>query len=192
MIEKALQFTQSTLNQYIVNKLGLDDTKVVINSLVDSNGIVPTKNENKVVLSLINVERETAKPFYIRHKKQTDGNYSHFQTVERYNLYLLCTSNFDDYRETLKFLDELILFFQVHASIDSSSFSNIPSGLDKLEFEIEKINYLQIHSLWNALGAKYQPSVIYKMRLVTMNPHEIDGFEEPVLSTSENITPNAK
>jgi hypothetical protein len=33
-----------------------------------------------------------------------------------------------------------------------------------------------MHSLWTAMGAKYQPSVIYKVRLITIQGNEAEGF----------------
>ena len=189
MIPNSLQFTKDVLQQYLKNKIGLDESKVVINKLVDNNGNVPQKNQNKVILSLINIQRETTKPFNIRNQKMDDGNFSRLAPIERYNLDLLVTSNFDDYDETLKFLNEAILFFQINPSIDSSTNSNIPKGIKKLEFELEKNTYHQIHSLWNAMGAKYQPSIIYKMRLITLNSQQIDGFDSSIQEISNQAIP---
>jgi hypothetical protein len=149
---------------------------------------LPQINQNKVVISLINVEKETSKPFYVRNLKLANGNYSDVSPAERYNLDVLVSSNFDDYSETLKFLNAIILFFQVNTSLDSSSFSNIPAGLDKLEFDIEKITYHQMQSLWTAMGAKYQPSVIYKMKLLTIQGNETAGFTPAVSNTSNQAT----
>jgi hypothetical protein len=186
MINKALQFTNDVLNQFLTNRFGLDERKVVLNNLIESNGSVPQINNNKVVISLINIEKETNKPFYVRNQKLENGNYSAVNPAERYNLDLLISSNFDDYTETLKFLNAVILFFQVNASIDAASFSTIPAELDKLEFEIEKITYHQMQSLWTAMGAKYQPSVIYKMRLVTIQGNESQGVIPAISGVSNH------
>ncbi|MCH9659515.1 MAG: DUF4255 domain-containing protein [Bacteroidetes bacterium] len=188
MIEKALQFTNTVLEEYLQNKMGLDEKKVVLNNVIDPDGAIPSKNANKVVLSLINVAKETVKPFYNRQTKLQNGNFSHMAPIEKYNLHILSSSNFDDYRESLKFLNETILFFQINGAIDASSYSSLPIGLRRLEFEIEKIDYHQTHSLWNAMGAKYQPSVIYKMRLITLNPNEVDAFDSAVKTTKTSIT----
>ncbi len=184
MIGKALQFTKEILDQFLRNKFGLDESKVLLNKLIDSDGSIPTANQNKVVISLINVEKETNKPFYGRNQKMPNGNYSDINPYERYNLDILISSNFDDYGETLKFLNSSIQFFQTNPGVDSTSFSNIPAGLNKLEFDIEKITYHQMHSLWTAMAAKYQPSVIYKMRLVTIQGNETDGFTPAVSNVS--------
>ena len=188
MIDKALLFTNEVLDQFLRNRFSLDESKVVLNNLIEANGSLPQINQNKIVISLINIERETAKPFYVRNQKLADGNYSDISPSERYNLDLLISSNFDDYGETLRFLNAVITFFQVNTSIDAGTFSNIPADLTKLEFDIEKISYHQMQSLWTAMGAKYQPSVIYKLRLVTIQANEPEGFTASVLKTSNRAT----
>lgn len=187
MINKALQFTVSALNQFLKNRTGADESKVVLNNLIEGNGSLPQINQNKIVLSLINIEKETVKPFYNRNLRMENGNYSEIKPSERYNLDILISSNFDDYSETLKFLNAVILFFQVNSVLDSSSFSTIPSGLTKLEFEIEKISYRDMQSLWTAMGAKYQPSVIYKMRLITIQGNETEGFIPAITKSSGSV-----
>ncbi|WP_299114033.1 DUF4255 domain-containing protein [uncultured Winogradskyella sp.] len=185
MIDKALKFSKDILDQFLKNEMGLEESKVLINNIIDGDGTIPQINQNKVVISLINLEKETLRPFYTRNNKLPDGNYSLSAPVERYNLDVLITSNFDDYNETLKFLNASILFFQTNPCISASSNSNIPDGLGKLEFELENVSYHQMHSLWSAMGAKYQPSVIYKTRLVTLDANEIDAFD-PSISQNSN------
>jgi hypothetical protein len=186
MINKALQFINNVLDQFLRNRFSLDESKVLLNNLIEGNGSLPQINQNKIVISLINIEKETAKPFYVRNLKLENGNYSDINPSERYNLDLLISSNFDDYSETLKFLTAVITFFQVNTSFDASSFSNLPAGLTKLEFDIEKISYHQMQSLWTAMGAKYQPSVVYKMRLMTIQANETEGFI-PAISNTSNL-----
>lgn len=184
MLKKALQFTSDMLSQFLANKFGLDEKKVLLNNIIDADGSLPQVNQNKVIISLINIEKETAKPFYVRQQKLPNGNFADINPTERYNLDLLITSNFDDYLETLGFLNATILFFQVNATLDASFSAAFPAGLSKLEFEIEKISYYQMHNLWSAMGAKYQPSVIYKLRLITIQGNEPDAFTGAVLQTS--------
>ncbi len=185
MLMKSLQFTATVLDQYIKNKYQLDESKVILNNVIDSNGAIPTKNENKIVVSLINIEQETLQPFYIRNQKLPNGNYGDLNPSQRFNLDLLVTSNFDDYNESLKFLNAVIQFFQSYVVLDATNFSNIPTGLNKLEFEIEKLNYNQMHSLWTAMGAKYQPSIVYKTRLITIQSYDNESFT-PAINQIEN------
>jgi hypothetical protein len=185
MINKALQFTRDVLDQFIRNRYGIEENKVILNTLIEANGNIPQVNQNKVVMSLINIEKETLKPFYNKTSQRIAGaNYAELNPSERYNLDLLISSSFDDYGETLKFLNTVILFFQINPMIDASAYSTIPAGLHKLEYEIEKIGYHQMHSLWTAMGAKYQPSVIYKVRLITIQGNEAASFTPGVTQVS--------
>jgi len=186
MINKALQFTSDVLDQFLRNRFGLDESKVILNNLIESNGAVPEVNQNKIVISLINVEKETLKPFYQRNQRLTGGSYSELSPAERFNLDLLISSNFENYNETLRFLNSVLVFFQVNHTLDASVSSSIPAGLNKLEFEIERITYHQMQSLWTAMGAKYQPSVIYKMRLITIQGDQPDGFTTAISSTANS------
>ena len=188
MISKALQFTNDVLNQFLKNRFSLDENKVVLNNLIEGNGALPQINQNKIVLSLINIEKETARPFNIRNNKLVNGNYAEMSPTERYNLDMLVSANFDDYTEALRFLSAVMLFFQVHNTIDAGTSSIIPVGLTKLEFEIEKITYHQMQSLWTAMGAKYQPSVIYKMRLINIQGSEPAGFVPQITNLLNTAT----
>jgi len=188
MISKALQFTNDILDQFLRNRFSLDESKVVLNTLIEANGSIPQKNQNKVIISLINIEKETSRPFFNRNQKLDNGNYADIYQSERYNLDVLISSNFDDYTEALKFLNASILFFQINPAIDASSFSNMPTGINRLELDIEKISYHQMHSLWTAMGAKYQPSVIYKMRLIALQGNDVDGFVPAVSQLSNMAT----
>ncbi len=189
MIGTTLQFVCDVLDQYIQHQFGLDETKVVLNGLIESGGTVPSGNQNMVVISLINIEKETAKAFYGRYQRQEDGNFSDVNPYERYNLDLLVSANFDNYKETLKFLSAVMAFFQAHPSLDTSSYSSMPAGLPKLEFEIEKINYQDMQGLWTAMGAKYQPSVIYKMRFLTIQAAQVQRYTPAVTQTKQLATP---
>jgi len=185
MIEKALQFTGKALNQFVKKKFGLDEDVVKINPIIDQNGVVPAENQNKIIISLIHVEQDNTQQFYNRNQKLENGNYQRTSKTHRYNLFTLITPNFDNYIEAIKFLDASIQFFQINEMIDATKNAAIPPELGKLEYEFQKgENYMQMQNLWTALGAKYQPSVIYKVRLVTILSDEVEGFDTKITSIS--------
>jgi hypothetical protein len=188
MIARSIQFTRDVLDQFLRNRFGLDENTVIMNNLIESNGSVPQINQNKVILSVINVEQETLKAYYGRKKMLAGGNYADGNPSERFNIDLLICSNFDDYAETLRFLDAVILFFQVHSYLDANSFSSIPPGLTRLEFDIEKINYVQMQGLWTAMGAKYLPSVLYQMRLMTYQANQPVQIMPAVAQSSNSVS----
>ena len=151
MIEQALVFTKNILDQYLQNKYGIADSIVLINHVINSGGSIPQQNQNKVVISLINIEQETNQPFYNRKNQLPNGNYVNSTPDDRFNLDLLITAMFDDYKETLKFLNASIMFFQAHQSVNSNSHTNLPEGINKLSFILEQLKYSEMHScghLW--------------------------------------------
>ncbi len=187
MIESALEYTKDCLSERLKNQFGTTDSKVILNGLVDVDGRLHDKNNNKVVVTLLNLEEETAKPYYDRYRATADGKWKDKSPPLRLNVDLLITSIFGDYKEALKFLDAAIGFFQVNPVLTANNFANIPPGIEKLEFDIEKVNYFNMHSLWSAMGAKYQPSVIYKMRLISYQGDQEIRTIPSVESTPETV-----
>ena len=50
--------------------------------------------------------------------------------------------------------------------------SNTPqlnSDIVKLVFEMENLSTERMNNVWSTLGAKYMPSVMYKMRMLTID-----------------------
>jgi len=184
MINKAFQFTGDILNQYLKHIFKLNENKVLLNNLIESDGSIPTANQNKVILSLINIEKETSKAFNNSVSKTSNGGFAAINPSERYNINFLTSCHFDNYSETLKFITAVITFFQTNPFLDSSTAPSIPEGLTKLDYELEKINYQEMQSLWTAMGARYQPSVVYKMRMVTIQSNEVKYFLPAITNTS--------
>lgn len=83
MINKALQFTNDILDQFLRKRFGLTESGVILNNLIE-RVMIPLANQNKVVISLINIEKETSKPFYIRNKRLENGSYADINPAERY------------------------------------------------------------------------------------------------------------
>jgi len=106
MIAKALTFVSDFLNHQIKMSYGIDDDRVVVSSLINPDGSVTDNIENKVIVSLINLEHETAAN---GSKNYVSGANDSFGKVARpvyLNLYLLVSANYNsgNYMEALKML----------------------------------------------------------------------------------------
>jgi hypothetical protein len=188
MINEALQFIVQALNQALKNNFHADEDLVVMNNVIQTDGTIPLINQNKIVLSLINIEKETNKPFNTYNRPLENGSYSSGSPSEYYNLDILFSSNFDDYGESLKMLSAVIAYFQFHTSLTSADLSTIPEGIKKLDLDVEKLVFHQMHSLWTAMGAKYQPSMLYKVRLLNIQSGQIRGTVSAVTQTEIELT----
>ncbi len=169
LIHKALTFTCTQLDKYVKAKLGElnGEKRVKLTNLVKQDGTVDHLPQNTVLCSLINVEQEKVanrEPY----KMIKDGDtFSRRNADLNLNLYLLFVTYFNDYEEDLKFLSHVVTFFQDHnVFIPDGSEVIQPPG--KLIFELYTPNFEQINQLWGALGAKYAPSVIYKMKILSI------------------------
>jgi hypothetical protein len=177
MIAATLQFTADLVNEHVMNSFQLDEHKVAVNYLIHSDGSIPNLNQNKVVLTLIAIEKES-----VLHNKTHDFTSTN-RPEENYNVTVLFTCNFDDYSESLKFLDALILFFQKNSVVTHANTPRLPSDIDKLTYEFMNVSMEQSQTIWTTLGAKYQPSVLYKIRGIKMR--ENSAAFRPVISSIE-------
>lgn len=169
MIDKALDFLKAQLNEYIrVVQPSITDDKVLISNIITQAGQVPTAIAGgKIVFTLVNVEEE-------RSVKAQSPYLSNGTTVSvvnpeiKLNLYLLVTSHFDDYKESLKFLSYAISFFQAKAFFNKQNSPSLDTSIEKLVLDLYTIPIEQQNYLWASVGAKYLPSVVYKIRLLTV------------------------
>ena len=65
----------------------------------------------------------------------------------------------------------------------------MPEGISALKFEIENTPSSKTHNLWTALGAKYLPSIVYKVRHVKVDAGQIKGASAEVAGVSVVAAP---
>lgn len=190
MIKQALTLIRTSLDQNLKLRFGLNESVVVTSRIIDQDGKTPLINQNKVVITLLNVEQETSRQFTGRFSRGGSDTVQDKSPSERFNLDLMFTANFDDYEESLNFLDATIGFFQANTSVTQGTTSNVPKGVNKVNLDIETLNYTETYNLWSALGAKYVPSVVYKARLITIMSDEIVSISQPISNLQTQSNPN--
>jgi len=53
-------------------------------------------------------------------------------------------------------------------------------GVEKLTFEMESLSSEKLNNVWSTLGAKYMPSVVYKIRMLTFDSSVIREYRPAV------------
>lgn len=161
MIDLVVKIVASELNEFFRLKFGIKEDRVIISNLVNQDGSPSVKDENRIILSLIliqeekivsNVHQGVSKPVYL-------------------NLYLLFSASFNEKLNTdaLKFLTAVISFFQNKHTFNPQNTSNLSEGIDRLTFEITNQSIQEQSNLWSTLGAKYMPSILYKVRVIKID-----------------------
>jgi hypothetical protein len=192
MIHTSLAFLTQQINEYL--KLKTDDSeteRIFLTSVAtESAGIVIP--DSSLGLSLINIEEE-------RHlKDQTTtvlnkmGLTEHINPEINLNLYILISANFqdtqdpnptEDYVEGLKQLSYVISFFQsknVFTPDNSPVMTNTDPALRKLVVELYSYSFEQLYNFWSVVGAKYLPSVLYRVRVIRFQEQAVKSTALPV------------
>ncbi|HHT06419.1 MAG TPA: DUF4255 domain-containing protein [Hydrogenispora sp.] len=183
MIDKVMEVIRAEVNDFIGRKL--EDTtipdRVVLTSFVDDNGRVAIPTD-AIGLSLLNIEEErTFKEAAMIRTAKAESSSSFVTPPISLNLQIMFTAYFKNYAESLKQLSFILGCLQTKPVFDRN---NTPAlvGLDtaKLIFELNTLPLEQQHYIWSMIGLRYLPSVIYRVRMLTI-------FERDVISEVANI-----
>ncbi|MDX2286880.1 MAG: DUF4255 domain-containing protein [Bacteroidia bacterium] len=167
MIHEVLPVIIDELNDFFQARFDIAEDKVVLANIVNQDGSVAVEGENRIVVSLINVERDGS--------NQLAGGMSGSPPVH-INLYLMFSAYFENhnYVEALKFLSGVIGFFQGKSMFNHQNTSMFPRDANQVRMEIVNIDFRELSNLWACLGAKYMPSVIYRLRTLNMDEENIN------------------
>lgn len=170
MIDKTLSFLSNILNEHIKNTFNLDDNIVVLGSMINQDGSLPPNIKNKIVLSVINLERENT----LESKAYDQKNKSNIVSKLNLNMYLLISANYDSvkYLEALKMLSAIVKFVNFSSSLTHHNHSNLPPDLSKMNLEILNVPLNEIGLIWNGIGAKYVPSMVCKVYMIASDKND--------------------
>jgi len=183
MIDRVLEVIRTEVNDYIGRKLGdtTGQNRVALTSFVDDNGRVAIPTDS-VGLSLLNIEEErTFKEAAMVRTAKAEVSSVFVSPPVSLNLQIMFTAYFNNYTESLKQISFILACFQTKPVFD---LSNTPAlsglGVTRLIFELNTLPLEQQHYIWSMIGLRYLPSVIYKVRMLTI-------FEQDVVSEAANI-----
>jgi hypothetical protein len=174
MIYEVLQTLTDNLNIYFRTKLKIQEDKAELSAIVNQDGTIALQSENKVLVTLLNVERE---PY------SASGQIIGRQKLSL-NIMVIFSCHFSNsnYSEAIRFLDLIITYFEENYTLEAQ---NIYDGNNKIKIEIETYNIDKVHNIWATIGAKYLPSVVYKLRMVVVDSNSISTFTPAVNSAPE-------
>jgi len=172
MIYESLTYIAGAMNQQLNTALGTREEKVVITNLSAMDGSPAAKANERLALFLVNIEEEAA----LKNGRYTarNGSQTTYSSLPLHlNTYIMFASVFSDYGESLKFLSYALRFFQGKSEFTPESSSSFPQGVTRLIFDLISMDYQTLSYIWGMIGMKYQPSVLYRMRLITISSGEI-------------------
>lgn len=122
----------------------------------------------KMVVSLINVERETAGGISAPVQRTADG-YTRQTPPLLLNLNLMLAAVYDErrYAESLSVLSDTLKFVQ-----------SVPKfEVDEMTYTVEIVTLSpqDLNNIWTTLGGQYYPSVVCKLRRLVIDTEEATG-----------------
>jgi hypothetical protein len=181
MINSAISHLANQLNQFLKRSFELNEDVVVVSNILEQDGSLSPNVNNKVVVILTNIEKDTVPYRQAPNGKTVSGGEGARSGIGRppvyLNLYLMFVANFsgNNYSEALKFISKTIGFFQRQSVFDQHSTPDLDPRIEKLILDIENLSIQDLSNLWGLLSGKYLPSILYKVRMVSFDTDDIIG-----------------
>lgn len=185
MIDKALSFILSELNGHLAANFPSLEPHAVMSTLSLPDGSAPEEIDNKIVLTVANVGRETAAFAPQIPQSVHGGQRTSLSTPLNLNVYLLVSGSFRrNYIEALRLLSSALSFLHVKSVFTPQNSAGFPTDLERLTSELVNLSMADLQNLWACQGAKYLPSALFKLRMISIQDQQITG-REPVISGSD-------
>jgi len=189
MIYETLVCITEEINSSFKRKLQTNEEKAILSGIVNQDGSVAIQGENKIIVTLLNVEKDTI-------GKSTAGTPVGVTTPNTapavsINLYVLFSAYFssNNYPEALRFLSFVVAHFQSKNVFTRANTPAMDARIGKLIFEMESLGADKLNNIWTTLGAKYMPSVVYKVRMLTFDDSIIREYRPAVTGTEGSVGP---
>lgn len=192
MIDKAMSFLKDQLDAYIQLKTG-EQNKVELINVADAQGAYLIGND-KLGISLVTIEEERIAKAQHPYGEPVNGSSQKRNPEIKLNLYLLFavnpqmktgTGSINNYEDGLRLLTLAIGFFQGKYYFDTANSPGLDPKIKKMILDLYTLPIEQQNYLWGAIGAKYLPSVVYRVRLISIQ-EDILQQSGPSISTIDN------
>ena len=162
MLYPAIENIQRVLNDTLSPTVSMANISMVENGEND-------QNDADIIISLVNIEevRLARDQHYV---VRLDGDLLPKNPPVHLDLSLLFTTHGAGYANNLQHLQDIISFFQKKSAFSADDTPGLADdGIERLTMEMVTLSLEQLQQLWSMLGGKYRPSVLYKMRMLTID-----------------------
>jgi hypothetical protein len=181
MIHNLLPIVSSELNSYLKNRYDVGEDRLVLSNIIGQDGSVAVEEPNKIVCTLVNIQEETTLKA-AQSSVYSGGLFAGGSANLNINLTVMFSAYFSgkNYPEALKFLSGVIYFFQSKPIFEPGNTPGLTSNIEKACFDLSSLTFDELNSVFSMMGAKYMPSVIYRVRMLTFSSNNIVDILPPV------------
>lgn len=185
MFAAAIGHLRAQLNEHLTRFDGSTEDVVILSNVQQTDGSVEPEVENKLAMFVTNFQRD-ALPVGKRNAQTSMARLTEKRPPVHFNIYMMiaaCHSG-KRYAQGLKLLSAAVAFFQSTPVFDHHTSPGLDPGIDRLILDIENLDTQSLGTLWGVLGGTYLPSVLYRLRLVTVDAGAVVA-EVPVIRSSK-------
>lgn len=175
MIKTILTYYASQLEEYLMRFYHQPEGLVCVGLI----GADASENSNKMVVSVVNLEREASGD--AMYMQRSTGGFTGSVPPLMLNLHIILAAVYDEkrYAESLSVLSTTLAFIRSTPKfqVEGRSYT----------MEIVPMSTMDLHNIWTTMGGQYYPSVICKLRGLTIDPSEIVSSGSMAGETSVNM-----
>jgi len=192
MIEVALRLIANELDQALRLQTPGGANLVVLSNLVDSAGAPVPEAADHIAAFLVNIEREVIPARALRRTDAGQDRLAMVQPPVHLNLLVMFAANFSGskYDEALKQISNTIAFFQSRPVFTPANAPALDPDIEQLSLEIENLNTTDLSNLWGILGGRYLPSVLYRVRMITIDSERLERQPRRIERTLADAIPS--
>jgi len=135
---------------------------------------------NKINMLLVNIEQERAQGALDIYNQRALPDQSNQlfrkRATVRLNVHVLFVASFADYFTAWNELSSIILGFQMYPVFSPEHNDDFPEKMGMITTDLISLSMSEQRDLWVTLGTCLQPAVLYRFRLLTLEPSE----EQPI------------
>lgn len=164
MIDRAAALFTKRLNDFLASEETAPEDAVVLMPPGDSSAGA-AEAENRLVVFIANITQDSLT------KAPRRSSVAEPVPVNLY-LHLVVAANFEgrQYARGLRMLSRALQVIQAQPVLDASVMPEMAdAGIVRLTMEMESIALDTISNLWGVLGGRYLPSVIFRVRTVSID-----------------------
>ncbi|MFX1678791.1 DUF4255 domain-containing protein [Mitsuaria sp. CC2] len=176
MIDAALLHIAGHLNAVLRRSHQSAEDLVAVTALHEADGAPAAGAAHRLCAFLVNLERDAVPGM----PSPTLGGGERLARVAppvQLNLLVMIAANYggSTYPEALKLIGSAIACFQATPVLDPQNTPGLDPRIDKLTLNIEPLGLHDLATLWGVLGGRYVPSVLYRVRLLSIDARKPDA-----------------
>jgi len=192
MILEALNTVVGLINDYISPQH--TDAPLILGNIsrVNDGDEFSAGMQDKLVLSVINIQedRVARSP---EHFMKEDQLIKYKNPAIHLNITLMFAAT-HDYRQAIPLLERIISFFQAKYVFTPGNTPELEAvnavnniNIEKLIFEWVNLDMERVNQLWTTLGGHYMPSIVFRMRMITIDELKIKLEALPIKAINTEV-----